>query len=216
MHCHTFHRPAVALAVLLLCAAAWADQDDDDADLKPTLEEAAKASVLKRWPNAKEIEVVDLTEDVDDEEIEPAPLTEIRERVEADGEKIVVGDVEAEVAEDVSADYTLSVTFESGGRDIEALMDDAGAIKFVYEAIPFSQAPGELIDAALRSVKSDDLIYFDKMLDETQPGRSVQSYIIGVGDKDVYLDAEGEVTAVEDAPEDEPVDEDAADAAGVI
>src|SRR5205823_3632570 len=107
--------------------------------------------------------------------------------------------------EDGDTDYTLSVTFESGGRDFEALIDDEGKIKYVYEEIPFSQAPSEIIAAALAKIKDGDLIYFDRVLDETK-GRSIQTYIIGVSKKDVYLDAEGEVTSVEDAPDDIPDD----------
>ena len=210
------------LAFALLCTAAWADQDDDDADLKPSTEEMARAIILKRWPDAKEIEVADLTEDEDDDDADPkadvakgkedAKPKVLKPKAEADAEaeNDDLGD------DDGSCGYTLSVTFESNGRDFEALMDDDGKIKFIYEEIPLSEAPPEILDVALRNVKGQDLVYIDKMIDETEEGRSIQSYIVGVGQKDVYLDAEGAVTSIEDAPDDEPDDAEMPDAGGII
>jgi hypothetical protein len=205
----------VALALALTCAASWADQDDDDADLKPTLEETARAVILKRWPDAKEIEVADLTEDDDADE----PKTEVKKKPDLaeKAEKDDADDDADDLADDDGAcGYTLSVTFESRGHDFEVLMDDDGKIKFVYEEMPFCEVPAEILDSALRSVKGQDLVYVDLMLDETEPGRSIQSYIIGVGQKDVYLDAEGEVTSIEDAPDDVPDDAEMPDEGGII
>lgn len=201
---------AVLLSAALLCAAAWADQDDDNADLKPTPEENARAAIVKRWPDAKEIDVVDLTDEGDD--ADERPLLKAAEK-DADA------DAEAEAddldEEDPAAHYTLSVTFESGGHDFEALLDDEGKIKYIYEDLPLSHAPSEIIAAALLKVKDRDLVYVDRVLDETH-GNTVQSYIIGLGDKDVYLDAEGEVTAVEDAPDEEPEDAETLEEGGVV
>jgi hypothetical protein len=209
MRCREFNRPILALAIALLCVSAWADQDDDDADLKPTLEERARAAVLKRWPDAKEIEVVDLTEDDDDAD----PKTEVRDKAKPDAD---AEDENDDLGDEEDCEYTLSVKFESRGHDFEALLDDDGKIKFVYEEIPFCEAPAEIIEAALRKVKGQDLVYFDKMLDETEEGRSIQSFIVGVGQKDVYLDAEGDVTSIEDAPDDIPDDVEMPDEAGII
>jgi len=205
------------LAIAFLCVSAWADQDDDDADLKPTPEENARAAILKRWPDAKEIDVTDLADEDDEDDGDKADKAD-KDDAEAADERADGDDADeagdADMA-DGDGEFTLSVTFESGGRDFEALVDDEGKIKYVYEEIPFNQAPSEIIGAALSRVKDGDLIYFDRVLDETT-GRSVQTYIVGVSDKDVYLDAEGAVTSVEDAPDDIPDDAEMPDAAEVI
>ena len=206
MHPHfssPFHVSASArwavLPVFILCCCAWvrADQDDNDnnADLQPSLEQIARNAVLKRWPDATDLEVADLTDEDDD-------CVPDENAADPKNQKQNPDDVAAEDQEndDDGSDCTVSVTFVTSGRELEAWMDDTGKIEFVYEAIPLETAPKNIVDAARSTVEEGDILYLDKVLDETQQP-AVVSYTIGIGDKEVHLDADGGIINVEDMQE---------------
>ena len=175
----------VVLAMAAL-AQARAAQDDGDADIQPTPEERAKAVVLKRWPGATEVEALDVAGETDEAEVEG----------EEEGEEADVPD-----GEEVS-DWTVSVTFVSGGIDFEVLVSDAGAIRYIYEELPIDKTPKKIIDAAREALKDGEIIYVDRMTDEHKTP-AVVTYTIGIGEKDVTLDADGKVVSIDDALEEE-------------
>ncbi len=215
------------LLVLALSFAARADQDDIDnnADLQPTPEEKAKLAVLRRWPDAKEIDAVDMSDEDDD-------ATPAEPKAKAGGGKMVpdgdddddddndkmdpagkIGQRAAEVAVDKDddadidegANWSVSVLFMSGGKHFEALINDDGKIQYVYETIALTDAPKEIVAAARDAVKDGDIVYFQKVADESQLP-TVQLFLVGVGNKDVLLGADGKVLHIKDAPEEDPND----------
>jgi hypothetical protein len=202
----------ILLAMVVFCPAS-ADQDDNDnnADLQDTPEEICHAAVLKRWPDATDVDVLDLAEDFDDEDANrpaeagrdiDAPDTP-RERLLELADK-VAGDNAADddMDDDAQNDFTLSVTFQLNGLEYEALLNDKGVIRYVYEEVPVADAPVTIMKAARDAVKDGDFLYVDKVRNETK-FPYVSSYIVGVGEKDVYLDADAKVQKIEDAPADD-------------
>jgi hypothetical protein len=176
----------VMVMALAMIAQARAAQDDGDADIQPTPEERAKAVVMKRWPDAAEVEALDVAGETDEAEVEG----------EEEGEEADVPD-----GEEVS-DWTVSVTFVSGGIDFEVLVSDAGAIRYIYEELPADKTPKKIIDAARAALKDGEIIYIDRMTDEHKTP-AVVTYTIGIGEKDVTLDADGKVVRIDDAMEEE-------------
>jgi hypothetical protein len=210
------------LGSLLLTLPAFyvpvrADQDDmeNNADLQETPEEKAKAAVLRRWPDATEIDALDMAAEQDD-----ADDAEAMDRKARDGDEVDAGEKddpapammgeEKEEDDDDGGNWTISVLFVSGGKKFEALTDDDGKIQYVYETIPKEDAPKNILDAALAEVNEGNIVYVQKERDETKD-EAVTSYIVGVGDKDVRLDEDGKVIEVKDAPpaNDEDDDDDA-------
>src|SRR5262249_38240156 len=106
---------------------------------------------------------------------------------------------DADDDEDETSPWTISVLFVSGGHHFEALTDDNGKIQYVYETIPLEQAPKPITEAALDEVDDGDLLYCQKVTDETKD-KPAYTYVVGVGDKDVTLDLDGNVLKVKDAP----------------
>jgi hypothetical protein len=203
-----------ALSLLLSLAvashAARADQDDIDnnADLLPTPEERARAVVLKRWPDATEIDAADLAgdePDADEHKIDAENGRAIPDDDMNDGKE----DDDAAEAWEMS-DWTVSVLFKSAGKDFEALVNDDGKIQYVYETIPAEKAPRQIIDAAREAVKDGDVIFCQKCSDESKEA-AVHTYVVVVGAKDVELDLEGKVLKVKDAPADAEEDDEGGD-----
>jgi len=213
----------IFLGSVLLTASAWADQDDmeNNADLQQTPEEMAKAAVLRRWPDATEVDAMDMAaeedgdpkenkaDDVDampkagdddamanvdiDDDLKPGDKKDEDMPVE------MMADLDRPDKDDEGGNWTVSVMFVSGGKKFEALTDDDGKIQYVYETIPKGDAPVNIVDAARDEAKDGELVYVQKELDETK-APSVTTYIVGIGDKDIRVDPEGKVLEVKDAP----------------
>ena len=222
------NKNSLFLASLLLTLPAFyvpvrADQDDmeHNADLEETPEEKAKAAVLRRWPDATEIDALDMAAEQDD--ADKADDADAMDRKARDGDEEDAGEKddpapammgeEKEEDEDDGANWTISVLFVSGDKKFEALTNDDGKIQYVYETIPKEDAPKNILDAALAEVKDGEVVYVQKERDETK-GEAVTIYIVGVGDKDVRLDMDGKVIEVKDAPPAKDEDDDDDDAGG--
>jgi len=207
---------SICLGILVLTAPAWADQDDinNNADLQATPEERAKAAVQRRWPDATEIDAMDMTAD----EAE-APEADAMPKDDGDDQKLAGEKDEqapammADEDNDEGGNWTVSVLFVCDGKKFEALTDDDGKIQYVYETIPKDNAPQEILDAARDEVKDGEIVYVQKERDETGDD-AVTTYIVGVGDKDVRLDLDGNVIEVKDAPAQPDKDEDNDDDGG--
>ena len=207
--------------VVLLAASVTvrADQDDIDnnADLQPTPEERAHAAVVKRWPDATEIDALDMTADgPPDEDKQDMPAAPANDWDDADdGKKAekpddMAADDKNEKDDDDAdemADWTISVMFKSGGKDFEALTNDDGKIQYIYETIPNEKAPENIVAAARDAAKDGDLIYVQKVTDESNE-KPTESYIVGIGLRDVMLDMDGKVLKVKDVPNDADKDDD--------
>src|SRR5689334_3937818 len=130
---------SVFLSSLLLALPAFyvpihADQDDmeNNADLQDTPEEKAKAAVLRRWPDATELDALDMAAEQDD--ADNANEGEAMDRKARDGDEEDAGEKddpapammgeEKEEDEDDGPNWTVSVLFVSGGKKFEALTDD--------------------------------------------------------------------------------------------
>jgi hypothetical protein len=192
---------AIFFSALLISAPARADQDDmeHNADLQESPEELARAAVLRRWPDATELDAMDMAADAADADDDAAM------NKEDDGDDAKMANEKEDPDPGLMADdgvdeatWTISVMFVSAGRKFEALTDDDGKIQYVYETIPIEDAPKNIVDAARAEVKDGDVIYVQKELDETQD-ETVTTYLVGVGDKDVILDTDGKVIDTKDA-----------------
>ena len=223
---------ASLIVFVLACSfAARADQDDIDnnADLQPTPEEKARLAVLRRWPDATDIDAVDMADDDDDAKpADPKAKKKDDDEDEDDGgDKMKdpagdaadagdMGDMDnmgkraADVAVDDddiddAANWSVSVLFVSAGKHFEALVDDDGKIQYVYETVSIANAPKEIVASARDAVKDGEIVYFQKVTDESQLP-TVQLFLVGVGNKDVLLSAEGKVLHIKDAPDDDAND----------
>ena len=203
-----------AFPLLVTFAAASfalrADQDDieNNADLQPTPEETARAAVLKRWPDATEIDAVDMAADEGENADDGDKKMDAEKGNDvADNDDNDMGMNKNDDKDDAGdrTDWTISVLFKSAGKDFEALTDDDGRIQYVYETIPIEKAPQNIVDAARKAIKGDDddddgdVIFCQKCSDESKD-KPVLTYIVGVGPKDVELDLDGKVLKIKDAP----------------
>jgi hypothetical protein len=185
------------LALLMASVPAAAEVDDGDADLKPTPEELARATVLKRWPDATDVLVTDAAGDEDDPE----------EEAEAPDHRRDEQPLETDALDgDAACGWTLSVTFVSGGHDFEVLLDDEGIPKFVYEDMPIESIPDDVLGAAYEAADEGDFVYCDKVLDETNDVPEL-TYVVGIGNEDIHLDSTGRVLHVDEANEELPAAE---------
>ena len=105
------------------------------------------------------------------------------------------------------ANWTISVMFKSGGKDFEALTNDDGKIQYIYETVPNDKAPDNIVAAALAVAKSDELIYVQKVTDESLE-KPTQSFVVGIGLQDIQLDLDGKVLKIKDVPNDADKDDD--------
>jgi len=174
---------SLLFVALLLLHSLPAAVDDGDADLKDTPEELARMAVLKRWPDAQNI---DAFEDLPEEE------------------EVANGGEEAPPAEDLpeqmlpkddASDWTVSTTFTVKDREFEVLTNDEGLIRYVYEEVPVDDAPVVVLKGARTAVTAGDFLYVDKVVNEhRQP--PVVTYVVGVGERDVYVDDKGKALKV--------------------
>lgn len=225
--------PAALCAALILLPGtpARADQDDNvnNADLQPTVEEVARRAVLKRWPDALDLDVANLDEEdetnQDDDKANKADIVEkqtdgkgkdpkaigeknikeleLKDKIaDADDEKD--DDDAADAGEDGNHNWSISVLFVSNGSDFEALLDDSGKILCVHEDISIEKAPKKIVEAAQKAVAMPDgeILYVDKVSDESKTPVAT-SYCVGIGLKEVKVSAEGKVLKIVDVPDDE-------------
>ena len=202
-----FFAPLLVVVLALSCTAR-ADQDDIDnnADLQPTPEEKARTAVLRRWPDATDVDAYDMAgEDDDGPDMDDNANQKDMDR--ADEVADAGADDDKDDDDGLGAEWTVSVMFTSAGKHFEALVNDDGKIQYVYETIPLEDAPKEIIAAARGAVKEGDLLFCQRLSDESED-IVVHSYVVGVGQKDVSVDVDGTILKVKDAPaEDQDVEE---------
>jgi hypothetical protein len=194
--------------VLALSFAARADQDDIDnnADLQPTPEEKARTAVLRRWPDATDVDAYDMAGDDDAADMDDAGNEKDMDHADEVAQAGQPGD-DDDAEDELGAEWTVSVMFTSAGKHFEALVNDDGKIQYVYETIPLEDAPKDIVAAARAAVKEGDVLFCQRLSDESEE-IVVHSYVVGVGQKDVSVDVDGTILKVKDAPaEDQDVEE---------
>jgi hypothetical protein len=193
------------LAGLVCMGASRAAVDDmeHNADLQPTIEELARETILKRWPEAADIQVFEAE---DEEDVEEFGID--AEAFEKGGQEPPAPDANDPAAPGDAAplavgmeagDWTVSATFMLGELECEALLNDDGKLLYRYEAVDPGQLPEKTTAAAREKFPGEDLLYADKLFDE-RPETPVMYYVIAFEKQDVYLDADGKILRVVDAP----------------
>ncbi|HYF52077.1 MAG TPA: hypothetical protein VEJ63_21890 [Planctomycetota bacterium] len=184
----------------------WAAQDDGDADLRETPEELARAAVLRRWPDAQNIDAFDDAA-AEEEEVADAPADEAQEAEVLLPEQML--------PEKGGSDWTVSVAFTCHGREFEVLVNDDGVIRYVYEEVPIDDAPVEVLKGARAEIARGDFLYVDKVMNEHRRP-AVATYVVGFEQKDVYVDDKGKVLKVVDLPKEELAPADPAEMDGAL
>jgi len=178
---------AVLVFAMMPFSSIRAAHDDNDADLKESPEDLARMAVLKRWPDAQNIDAIEEAED--EEEVADAP-----------GGKGALDKPEDNLPEQMlpeneASDWIVSVTFTSGEKEFEVLANDDGQIRYVYEEVAVDDTPTEVLKGARARVKEGDFLYVDKILNEHRKP-AVATFVVGVGERDVYVDENGKVLKV--------------------
>jgi hypothetical protein len=183
---------ACLVALPLISAAAEDDLDDND-DLKPTPEELARQAVLKRWPDATDIDVVDVAAEQDDADAEEGDnAADGADEADADDEHF---EAEDKGDADDEAYWTLSVTFTSKDADYQALVDDDGRICYVYQEMELDGLPEKVLDAVHAAAEDAEVESVEKMTDETKDPAE-ELYVVGLAHQEMHIRPDGTVKKI--------------------